>query len=416
LYDSLDEVQRAHLHEAVGENLESLYADQKEAMAAISSELARHYQEAGIAEKAIDYLRQAGERAVQLSAYQEAIAHLTRGLALLETLPDSGERAQQELALQLALGVALIGGGGTQAPEVRDTYIRARELCRNTGSRSQLCQVLGQLSMHHYARAEHQKARQMAEESLSLVQQAEDPLLVAIGHWYVGIVLLALGEYKEARAHLHQTMSFYDPQRHHRSIVFVRGSDVGVGAMAYDACCLWCLGYPEQALQRGQEALALARELGHPFSLGDVLCHGGCLFNKMRRDARALKASAEELARLSNETMPAWPAAAVCSRGWALAKLEDFREGIRRIREGLAAKQALGVRCYHSRDLCTLAEAQAGAGHAEEALTTLGEAFALVEDTDERLWEAELYRLEGELLLAQGMKRKPRPASTRPSR
>jgi predicted ATPase/DNA-binding SARP family transcriptional activator len=413
LYGTLDEVERVHLHEQVGTALEGLYTAQEQA-AAIAVQLARHFQEARIANKAIHYLHRAGERAVQLSAYQEAIAHLTRGLALLKALPDPDgegrqrtpehrlEHAKQELALQLTLGIAWMGGSGTQAPEVRDAYIRARELCRQTGSTTQLCQVLGELSIHYYVRAEHREARRMAEESLSLAQQAEDPLLVAIGHWYAGIVLFALGEYKEARAHLHQTMSFYDPQRHHRSIVSLRGSDVGVSAMAYDACCLWCLGYPDQALRQSQEALALAHEMNHPFTLADVLWYAGCQVNMLRRDGQALKENAEHLMRLTKGKNPAWSAAAVCSRGGALAQLGECQEGIRRIREGIAAKQALGTRCYRSVYLCTLAEAQARAGHAEEALTTLGEAFAFVEDTDECHWEAELYRVRGELLLAQG--------------
>jgi predicted ATPase len=387
----------------VGNALEELYGDPASEIAVIALQLAWHFQEAGIAEKAIHYLHQAGQRALRLSAYQEAIAHLTRGLALLETLPDSGERVQQELALQLALGVAWMGGSGTQAPEVRDAYIRARRLCRQTGSTSQLCQVLGELSLHYYVRAEHQKSRQMAEESLSLAQQAGDPVLVAIGHWYVGVVLFALGEYREARAHLHQTMSFYDSQRCHRSIVFLRGSDVGVSAMAYDACCLWCLGYPEQALSRSQEALALARELDHPFSLVDVLCYAGCMLNEMRRDAQALKEDAEEMVRLSDEmSLRAWLPLGTCFGGAALAVLGQVQEGMAQMREGMAACQSRDVELYLPKTLCSLAEAQAKAGHPEEGLITLAGALALVEETDERHWEAELYRLKGELLLAQG--------------
>jgi predicted ATPase len=141
LYNSLDEVERAHLHEAVGNTLEALYEDQIEAMAAIAGQLAWHFQEAGIAEKAISYLRQAGERAVQLSAYQEGVAHLTRGLALLMALPDSGgkehrlERAQQELALQLALGMAWMGGKA-YGSEMEKAYTRARELCQQMGKTS----------------------------------------------------------------------------------------------------------------------------------------------------------------------------------------------------------------------------------------------------------------------------------------
>jgi len=401
LYDNLDQVERAYLHEDVGNVLEELYGDQASEIAAIAPQLAWHFQEAGIAEKAIHYLHQAGERAVQLSAYQEGIAHLTRGLVLLIAQPDSPERAQQELALQLALGIAWQATKG-YGPEFEKAYTRARELCQQTGKTSQLCQVLGKLSIFHYVRAEHQKARELAEEALSLAQCTKDPLHVALGHWYLGFILFCLGEYTTARAHLEQMISFYEPQQHHRSLVFLRGSDAGLSALAYDACCLWCLGYPDQALSRSQEALALARELGHPFSLAEVLYFAGCLFNKMRRDAQALKGSSEELVPLSNEKVPAWSGGGTTRRGEALAMLGQVQEGIAQMHEGMAALQSVGVRCYLPGILCSLVEAQAKAGHPEKGLTTLAEALTLVEQTDERHWEAELYRLRAELLLMQG--------------
>jgi predicted ATPase len=405
LYDNLDEVERVYLHEDVGNVLEELYGDQA---SEIAVQLAWHFQEAGITEKAIHYLRQAGERAVQLSAYQEGIAHLTRGLALLMALPDSGgkehrlERAQQELALQEALGMAWIGAKGFPAPEVEKAYTRARELCQQMGKTSQLCQVLGELALLHYVRAEHQRARELGEQALSLAQQAKDPLLVVLGHWYLGLVLFCLGEYTTARTHLEQMISFYEPQQHHHPLVFLRGSDAGLSALAYDACCLWCLGYPDQALSRSQEALALARELGHPFSLADVLFYAGCMLNAMRRDAPALKDHAEELMRLSSEKVPSWLGQGTWHRGKALAMLGQVQEGIAQMREGMAVDRPLGVRCYLSGALCFLAEAQAKAGQPGQGLATLADALALVEETDERHWEAELYRLKGELLLAQG--------------
>jgi predicted ATPase/DNA-binding SARP family transcriptional activator len=401
LYSSLDEVERVHLHEQVGTALEGLYGAQEQ-VAAIAVQLALHFQKARITEKAIHYLHQAAQRAVQLSAHQEAIAHLTRGLTLLMALPDSPERAQQELALQLALGIAWMTTAAP-APEVEKAYTRARELCRQMGETSQLCRVVGELSIFYYVRAEHHRARELAEEALSLAQQAKDPLLVALDHSYLGFILFCLGEYTTARTHLEQMISFYEPQQHHHPLVFLRGSDVGLSALSYDACCLWCLGYPDQALSRSQEALALARELGHPLSLADVLYFAGCLFNKMRRDAQALKDDAEELMRLSKGmgSSSFW-GAGTCYWGEALTKLGQIQEGMAQVREGMAARQSIDARCYLSGILGALAEAQAKAGQPEEGLATLAEALALVEETNEHYWESELYRLKADLLLKQG--------------
>jgi len=399
LYDNLDEVERAYFHEDVGTGLEELYGDQA---SEIAVQMAWHFQEAGIAEKAIYYLRQAGERAVLLSAFQEGIAHLNRGLALLEELPDSPERDQQELALQLALGIAWQGIQGAQSSKVKKAHIRARELCHKTGNTSQLCQVLGEMAAFYYVGAEHHRARELAEEELRLAQRAKDPLPLTFSHWHLGFISFSLGEFTTAHTHLEQAISFYEPQAHHHPFVALRGKDAGLGALAYHACCLWCLGYPEQAMERSQKALALARELNHPFSLADVLCYAGCLFHEMRRDADALKDNAEELIRLSDEKVHGWRDVSTGFRGEALVLLGQVQEGIEQIQEGLATRQSMDSRCYMSGTLGALAQAQAAAGRLEEAQGTLRETLAFVEETNERYLEAELHRLKAELLLRQG--------------
>jgi DNA-binding SARP family transcriptional activator len=410
LYDHLDPAERAYLHEDVGNVLEGWYGDRASEMAV---ELARHFEEARIPEKAIHYLRLAGDRAVQLSAYEEAIAHLNRGMDLLMTLPGAGdeggpgareqdlERAEMELDLQLSLGMAL--KGNIPSPEGERALTRARELCQQTGRVAELCRVLGELSIFPYVRAEYQTARELVEEALGLAQQAGDPLLVALHHWHLGYVFFGLGDYATARTHFEQVISFYIPQEHHQSLVFLRGSDAGVSALAYDACCLWCLGYPDQALKRSREALDVARELDHPFSLADVLCFGGCVFHRMRRDAQALRDHAEELVRLSKEVgLSSFLPTGTCYWGEALTKLGQVQQGMEQIRAGLAARQSIGARCYSSGLLGALAEAQGKAGQPEEGLVTLDKALAGVETTGERYCEADLVRLRGELLLMQG--------------
>jgi DNA-binding SARP family transcriptional activator/predicted ATPase/energy-coupling factor transporter ATP-binding protein EcfA2 len=400
LYRIQDEVERVHLHEQVGTALEKLYGGQERA-APIAVTLALHFQKARITRKAVHYLQLAGERAVQLSAYEEAVAHLTRGLELLMAEPDSPERRRQELALQETLGLARIGPEG-YGPETQKAFTRAQELCRQVGKVSQLSRVVGQLATSKYVAADYQRARELAEEALNMAEREGEPVICTLGHWRLGFILFALGEYAEARAHLEQVIDFYQPQQHHRLFVSLHGADAGLSALSYAACYLWCLGYPQQALTRSREALAVARELDHPFSLADVLSYAGCMFHSMRRDALRLKEDSVQLIRLSMERgLAGWRNLGTRCLGEALVMSERFEEGIAQIREGMAGTYSDPAKLYLAGTLCHLGEAEGKAGDLEQGLSTLAEGLALVERTAEHHWEAELHRQRGELLLMQ---------------
>jgi predicted ATPase len=402
LYNSLDEVVRVHLHEQVGTNLETLYGSQENATA-VAVQLARHFEEARIVDRAVHYLLLAGSKAVRLSAFQEAIAHLSRGLTILEVLPKSTECARQELDLQLAYSIALQGAHGAQAPGLENVLMRARELCQQVGNTSQMVQVLGGLAVLNYVRAEYRQAGDLAEEALNLARTTEDLVLISLCHWYHGFILFCLGEHSTAREHLKHVIDFYKPEQHHLPFISLRGSDAGLGALAYDACCLWCLGYPDQALKRSQEAISLAQALGHPLSLADVLSFAGCAFNSMRRNSSGLIEYAEKLMELSRDRhLGGWYATGVRYFGEALVFQLQENEGIAKMREGLEGMRSEGVLLYCSETFGYLAEAQAKAGNLEEGLATVDEAFTFIERTKERYWEAELYRLKGELLLKKG--------------
>jgi len=398
---SLDPVERAYLHEEVASALESLYTSADQDVSSIALQLAWHYEEAGVAERAIENLRKAGESALRLSAYEEGIAHLRHGLDLLMRLPASPQRDSQELALRLAVGKAWVTRG-TPIPEVKETYSRARVLCEESRRSSYLSGVLGQLSIVYYVRAEYSRALELAEEALSLALEGTDPLLVATGHWHLGFITFALGQYHTARDHLQHVISAYDPAQHHLPFLALRGSDAGISAMAYDACCLWCLGYPDQALELSWQTLALASDLDHPMSTADALCYAGGAFNQMRRNAPALKENAEQLIQLAEGMgFPGWYSMGNCLRGEALVMLGRAREGMNLLQEHIAANEALDARCYIPGALRALAEAQAQAGQIGNALATVTAALDLVEKTGERHWEAELHRVQAQLLLAQ---------------
>jgi DNA-binding SARP family transcriptional activator/predicted ATPase len=409
LYNSLDQVERAHLHEAVGNTLEGLHEGRTEAMVgAVAGQLAWHFQEAGMAAKAIDYLCQAGDRAVRMSANEEAITHFSQALELLGTLPETdneeqrSRRAQQELELQLALFAPLEATRGYAAPEVGRAFARARELCQEVEETAQLFRVLWPLSSFYGARAEYRTANEIGQQLLSLAQRIEDPLLIALAHWALGWHLHLQGELASARDHLEKMLDFYDLQQH-RSLLFTYGQDPGVSCLAWSSWALWLLGYPDQALKRSQEALALAQKLDHPFSLCFAQCIAGVYFHQLRREGQAARDLNAELMRTSVENgFLFYQAQGTIFLGLAQTEEGEIEEGIAQMRHGWAAIEAAGARMGRSEKLAWLGQASGKAGQAEEGLGMLEEALAHVEETGEHYYEAEILRFQGELLLLQG--------------
>ena len=211
-YNSVLSERRKALHEQTAQAIETLY---HAILDEHYSELAHHYTRSGNTEKAVEYLHLAGQQAVQRSANAEAITHLTTALELLKTLPDTRERAQQELMLHLTLGMPLQATRGFSSPEVKATYTRARELCQQVGETRQLFPVLFGLRAFHHVRGEFLAARELGEQLLGLAQREQDPALIVEAYWALGNTLFHLGEFGAAQAHLEQSLTLYDAQRHH---------------------------------------------------------------------------------------------------------------------------------------------------------------------------------------------------------
>jgi predicted ATPase len=228
--------------------------------------LAVHFERGHDPERAVQYLRQAADTALQRSAHPEAIQHLTRGLALLATLPESPARTQQELDLQLALGPALIATKGQAAPEVEQTYARARALCAQVGETPQLFPTLWGLHRFYGNRGALPTARELGEQLYQLAQRAAAPTHLLEAYDALGTTLFYLGEDSSARRHLDQVIALTEPAAQ-RSQALRYGVAPGVRCLAHTAWTLWCLGYPTQAMLRSQETLALAQALVHPYSL-----------------------------------------------------------------------------------------------------------------------------------------------------
>jgi predicted ATPase len=330
----------------------------------------------------------------------EAIAHLHQGLALLQTLPETRERLRREVDMLIALGVSLNATKSTAAPEVAQTYTRARQLCERLEDAHQLFPILRGLWNHYNVRAEYQRAHALGEQLLTLAQQVRDASMLVAGHRAVGTTLFILGAAASAQTHFAQGIALYDPTQH-RTSTFLYGEDAGVVCRSHAAWTLWYLGYPDQALARSQHAVTLAQQIAHPFSLSFVLSMTA-MFHQFRHEGHAVHEYAAVAITLATEQgFPYWMAMGSIMRGWALAQQGQAQEGIAQIEQGLRAFRATGSELLQPYFLALLAEAHGNMGQPEAGLTALAEALTLAETTGERWYESECYRLKGELLLQQ---------------
>ncbi|MGE0827224.1 MAG: adenylate/guanylate cyclase domain-containing protein [Candidatus Binatia bacterium] len=393
-YQSLLKSKRQQLHRQIAQVLEAQFPDTKETQPEL---LAHHYTEAGLREQAIPCWQQAGQKAAQRSANVEAIAHLTKGLELLKTLPDTPERVQREIDSQITLGPALMVTKGLAAPEVGQAYIRARELCQQVGETPQLLSVLFGLCRFYLNRADFQTGRELGEQFLRLAQRIEPTHLVG-AQYILGMNLFWPGEFASARAPLEQGIALYNSQQH-RPLAFIYGTDPEISCRAFLAWTLWALGYPDQAREKVQTELALAQEISHPFSVA-FIHQCAAIFHQLCGDARATQEQAEALLAIACERgFPYWVAQGTIYRGWALAEQGQAEEGLTQIRQGLSDYQALRTEIHQTYLLGLLAEAYGKIEQTEEGLNTLTKVLALVDKIGERWYEAELYRLKGELTL-----------------
>jgi TOMM system kinase/cyclase fusion protein len=398
-YESLLKSTRQQYHQRIARVLEAQFP---ETTAGQPELLAYHYTEAGLTEKAVSYWHKAAQRAVERSAHVEAISHLTKGLALLHTLPETRERVQREVDMLIALGASLLATKGQAAPEVEQTYHRAQHLCQSLDDPHQLFPVVRGLWHYYSARAEYRTGRELGEQLLALAHRAQEPTMLVAAHRALGTMLFLLGAVASAHTHFAQGIALYDAQQH-RTSAFLYGEEPGVLCHIFAARALWLLGYPDQGLARSQEAVTLAQQSAHSYSLARALS-SAAMFHQFRREVCVTQERADAAISLTTEQgFPYWRAHGSILYGWALAHQGQPKEGIAQLTQGLSAYRATGAEHTRSYWLALLAEAHNVIRQPEAGLTALAEALTLVDSSGERFYEAELHRLKGELLLQQNL-------------
>jgi tetratricopeptide (TPR) repeat protein len=363
--------------------------------------LAHHCIEGGLPDGAVRYLHQAGQLAIERSANTEAIAHLTKALEVVANLPDTPERDRQELKLRVALGAQIAVTKGYAAPAAQGAFGRAREICQELGEEPEFFPALFGLWRYYLARAQYRVAKELAEQCLALAKHTGDPALLIEARHALAWTLFALGELPSARTYLEQALALYDPCKH-SALAFVYGTDPGSHSLSLLSWLFWLLGRPEQALKTSNESLALARQLNQPVSLAVCQMYAAVLRQFRREPEEAQVAAEAAIVICRDHGIGYYLAMVTMVRGWALAAQGRGEEAAMEIREGLAAYNISGAEVLRPFWLALAAETYEELGRLEEAMLLLGEAQAAVDKTEDRWYEPEICRLQGQLLLARG--------------
>ncbi|MBK9755245.1 MAG: AAA family ATPase [Nannocystis sp.] len=411
-YNLLPFAQRQQLHQAIAEYHERVYKDRVElhypllahhwysvvAPTALVTEAQRPGPE--LVQRAVGYLQRAGEQAIRNGVGQEAALHFGRAIELLPGLPASSARTEQEIALQIGLGNAIIAARGVASDEVERTFARARELCREVGETRHLFPVLFGLWTYYFVRSEHRVAIELAEQLLVFAERRKERVPLLIAHRTLGTQMLHLGELPRARAHLERAIALYAPD-FDRPLAFLYNHDPRVASLSLLAICLYLQGNRAEAEERCKVALAVARELGNPATAAFAIAHAAILCQLTGQVERAREqAQAQMLLGGQEHVAGTWHSFAQVVEAWSMAAQGQLEEATDLLRQAIVDLQVAGMSVFWPWVLGVYAELCEHAGRGDEALAHLHEALAASRQSGARVWESALLRRRGELLLA----------------
>jgi DNA-binding winged helix-turn-helix (wHTH) protein/tetratricopeptide (TPR) repeat protein len=397
LYEGIPRSRRAALHRRIAAAEERAWGARA---GEIAAELALHFELGGDDGRAVLYLQLAGDSARRRSAFREARRHYEHALELLKRQPDEAGRAARELALQIGLGAATMATAGFGSPPVEAAYSRARELSQQIGDTPGQFPALFGLWLFYWGRGEVRTADGLARDLRR--RAGRDPdlrLQAAHSSWSTAF---SRGAFEEARRHFRTAMTLYDRDRHAGMAAVYGSHDPAVCGGMFAGRASAIMGLADESARLGEEAVALARSLDHPFSLGLALTFRAASAQALR-DLDGATRNADEATTIAREQgfrlMLGW---CLAVSGWAAVQRGDGDRGGASIDEAIATTRATGSDQFLSYLFASRAEAYLAAGRPREALQATRDGIAAVARTAERFYEAELHRLQGEALLATG--------------
>jgi len=398
-YQSLLKSTRQQYHERIARVMIDQFSGEAEARPEF---VAMHYTEAGSLDAAVRWWQRAGQRAFQRASCTEAIAHYTKGLGVLGSLPQSEQRDQSELGYQVELGYALIPVRGWAASATADAFTRAGALCRQIGDTPKLYRALWGLGAFHFVRGDQYQARQVADQCLSVARNGNDVDALIEAYYLSGIVSCAMGDFVSGQNDLEECIRLYGNEERKVHLALY-GQDAKASALGWLAMGLWALGYPDEALERAKEALAFVQDTTQPFVLARGLAGVGFV-HVYRREPQGQDSTLLAAIALCGEQGFAYFHAVVSAfQGSNLVNQGRTEEGIALMQENIGALRTIGSELLFTVILGNLASAHLALQQVEEGLAVVDDALKCVERNGEHWGESELHRIRGRLLLTRGL-------------
>ena len=398
-YGTLVRSKRQQLHGRIADALEQGFPETVETQPEL---LAHHLIQAGLTERAVNYLRKAGQRTIERSANAEAIRHLTRALELLQSRPEGPARRRAALGLEVMLSQAMIAVYGYAARETAEVLLRAKDLLDDVTDPAQKLAILYGIWAGHYVGGKVAKQTDAAGEFLKEAERNNDTAALSVAHRIMGTTYATKGEFAAALPHLEQARALYDPQ-HGAPLQYQYGQDVGAAALCYLSWALWHLGSVDQASQVAANAVKRAEELSHPHTQAFTICHARGMIDIFRRSSEDMRSYARSVVSLCQENgLSHWMACGRILEGWATVNEGEIDRGIELLRAGVAAWREAGAQLWLPLFLVLEAQACHKAGRNEAALGAIEQAIAISEETGERWCLAEILRIKAGLLSATG--------------